>query len=338
MLRNRARIQRIAPRSLGGLLLCVALAFSACAPAAPVPTPTAAPSPTPVPAQPLRPTQTPRPVLPQRTSTPRPTPTRWPLNLLDAADSPPRVTLDAALIGRISVSGAAGNGAFQTIGQSVEGRPLLARSFGSGDRLLLLVGGIHGGWEANTVALIDELIDHFTAHPADVLPGVRLVLVPAANPDGVLRGRTPEGRFNSNGVDLNRNWGCDWQATAVWRDQPVHPGPFPLSEPETVTLADMIRTLRPAAVLFYHSAAGGIFAGDCATGGVSAAMSAVLGEATGYSYGAAFSAYDVNGTAANWVDGLGIPAADVELATWTSGEFERNLRGVMALQRWLLDE
>jgi hypothetical protein len=64
-------------------------------------------------------------------------------------------------------------------------------------------------------------------------------------------------------------------------------------------------------------------------------MSAVLGEATGYHYGAAFSAYPVSGTASNWADGLGIASADVELVTWTDSEFERNLRGVMALQRWL---
>src|SRR5690606_33536768 len=144
-----------------------------------------------------------------------------------------------------------------TIGSSVEGRPLVARSFGSGSRVIMLVGGMHGGYEANTVALIDALIAHFEANPTDVLPGVRLLLIPAANPDGLPRGRTPEGRFNSNGVDLNRNWGCDWSDTAVWRDQPVNPGPFPLSEPETTALANSIRQWRPAAVVFYHSAAGG---------------------------------------------------------------------------------
>jgi hypothetical protein len=42
-------------------------------------------------------------------------------------------------------------------------------------RVLLLVGGMHGGWEANTVGLVNELIAHFETHPEDVLPGISLV-------------------------------------------------------------------------------------------------------------------------------------------------------------------
>jgi g-D-glutamyl-meso-diaminopimelate peptidase len=327
--------------AIAGWLLSAVALLSACAPAVPDPTTTPAPTPsvTPAPAQALRPTQTPRPVRPADTATPRPTPTRWPLNLLSFGDGPPPATLDPALIGRIQARAGGGfNVGYTQVGRSVEGRPLVARSFGTGERLLMLVGGLHGGWEANTVSLVDALVAYFEAHPEDVLPGVRLVLIPAANPDGLLRGRTPEGRFNTNGVDLNRNWGCDWSAQAVWRDQPVDPGPYPLSEPETMALAETIRLLRPAAVVFYHSAAAGIYAGDCASGRVSETMASVLGEATGYSHGAAFSAYAVSGTAANWVDGLGIPAVDLELETWTDSELERNLRGVMALQAWVTAE
>ncbi len=221
------------------------------------------------------------------------------------------------------------------VGRSVEGRAITARRFGAGPRALLLVGGIHGGWEANTVTLIEELIAHFEANPADVLPGMALVLLPAANPDGLARGRSAEGRFNANGVDLNRNWGCNWSAQAVWRDQPVSAGPRPFSEPETQALAALVRQLQPAAVLFYHSAASGVFAGRCNGDHGSALLAQVLGEAAGYSYGQPFSAYRVTGTAPSWVDGQGIPAADVELQSSSDSEFARNLAGVMALQRWL---
>jgi hypothetical protein len=65
-------------------------------------------------------------------------------------------------------------------------------------------------------------------------------------------------------------------------------------------------------------------------------MSAVLGKATDYSYGSEFTSYPVTGTAPAWVAAQGIASADVELATWRTSEFERNLRGVMALQCWLL--
>ena len=228
-----------------------------------------------------------------------------------------------------------------TIGYSVEGRAIIARRFGEGSRVLLLVGGMHGGWEANTVALMNELIAHFETRPEDVLPGMAVVLIPAINPDGLLRGRIPEGRFNANGVDLNRNWSCGWSAEAVWRNQRVNPGVTAFSEPETLALAEYIRGLQPAGVLFYHSAANGVYAGDCDSEIIPAdsqAMSAILGEAAGYDYGQPFTAYPVTGTAASWVDGQGIPSADVELQTSTDAEFERNLRGIMAVQRWLSEQ
>lgn len=224
------------------------------------------------------------------------------------------------------------------IGYSVEGRPLSARQFGAGEHVILLVGGMHGGYEANTIRLMNELSIHFAANPQSVLENVTLVIVPVANPDGWARGETPEGRFNANGVDLNRNWGCDWSPEAVWRSMPVNPGARAFSEPESRALADFITELRPDAALFYHSAASGIFAGNCRGGTVSAAMALVLGEATGYRAGESFSAYPVSGTAASWADGQGIAAADVELTSHENSEFERNLRGVLAVQAWVTSD
>lgn len=221
-------------------------------------------------------------------------------------------------------------------GQSVQGRDLRARRIGEGQRLIMLVGGIHGGAEINTVGLVEALQTHFEDNPGQVLPDITLLFVPQLNPDGVALGRVAAGRFNANGVDLNRNWACDWQAEAFFRDQPVGAGSGPFSEPETLAMAALINDLRPAVVLFYHSAADGVFAGNCGGDGVSAAMAEALGQATGYPYGQPFTNYAVTGTAPGWVDSLGIPAADVELSSATDIEFERNLRGVMALQCWLL--
>jgi predicted deacylase len=221
------------------------------------------------------------------------------------------------------------------VGLSVEGRAILARSFGSGSKHLLLVGGIHGGWESNTITLINQLMTHFAANPDEILPHMTITLIPAANPDGLVKGREEMGRFNANGVDLNRNWGCEWSADAVWRNQSVNAGDRAFSEPETQYIVDFIRQTRPDTVLFYHSAAGGVFAGNCEGDHGSMLMAEILGQATGYSYGQPFTAYRVTGTAASWVDGEGIPSADVELFSWTDSEFERNLAGIRALQEWL---
>ena len=226
------------------------------------------------------------------------------------------------------------------IGYSAGNQPLVARHFGDGPRVLVLVGGMHGGYEQNTVALAERLADHFAAQPQDIPAGWSIVIVPAANPDGLMRGSSPEGRFNDRGVDLNRNWGCGWSADAVWRDTPVNPGSGPLSEPETRALADTLLQLSPEAVVFFHSKAGGVFAGDCPTGPPEielGQLAAVYGEASGYTYGRSFSAYPVTGTAASWADGQGFYSVDVELETSNLAEFDANLRGVLAVLAWLED-
>ncbi len=67
----------------------------------------------------------------------------------------------------------------------------------------------------------------------------------------------------------------------------------------------------------------------------SAALAAVIGEASGYPYGKAWSAYPVSGTASTWADGLGVPAVDLELSGTRETEFLPNLQAVMAVQKWL---
>jgi hypothetical protein len=222
------------------------------------------------------------------------------------------------------------------VGYSAGGDPIVAQSYGTGAQILMLVGGIHGGWESNTVDLVQALTAHFAINPGDIVPGVTLMFIASANPDGLRRGRDLSGRFNGNGVDLNRNWGCEWSSTAEWREGPVDPGARAFSEPETLAIANLIQQTQPATVLFYHSAADGIFEGNCDGTSHSLEMASIYGEATGYNYGQPFSAYNVTGTASNWVDGQGIPAADVELQRWQDPEFTRNLNGVMALQCWLV--
>ena len=221
------------------------------------------------------------------------------------------------------------------IGQSAQGRDILAWRFGSGSKTLLLVGGIHTGFESNTVLLINALIAHFEGTPVDVMPGMSIILLPVLNPDGLVRGRNADGRFNGNNVDLNRNWDCDWSATAYWKQEKVNPGDRPFSEPETQALKAFIQQIRPTAALFYHSAANGIFEGTCNNVVDSVQLAAVLGDASGYPYGKPFTAYTVSGTESNWADGQGILSADVELAGTRDTEFDRNLRGILAVECWM---
>jgi hypothetical protein len=96
-------------------------------------------------------------------------------------------------------------------GFSAGDRDLIAYRFGTGSRVIMLIGGIHAGFEANTVTLMDEFRQYFTVNPEMIDAEVTFVIVPSLNPDGLAVGRTLQGRFNGNNVDLNRNWGCGWK-------------------------------------------------------------------------------------------------------------------------------
>lgn len=221
-------------------------------------------------------------------------------------------------------------------GQSAGGRDLEAYRYGTGSYVIMLVGGIHAGFESNTIDLVSELRVHFQNNRDAIEPEITLIFVPVLNPDGQARGRVLAGRFNGNNVDLNRNWDCGWSPDAQFGQGIVDPGASAFSEPESTALGSLIQRVNPLAVIFYHSAANGVFAGNCGENDAdSDELAAIYGEASGYPYGSDFDEYPVTGTAPGWVDSIGIPALDVELTSAQSNEFDRNLRAIMLLQQWV---
>ena len=223
-----------------------------------------------------------------------------------------------------------------TFGQSVNGQDLVAYRYGTGRLVIMLIGGIHAGFEANTSELLSQIQNRFGSNPDLIDADVTFIIVPIFNPDGAERGRVSYGRFNGNGVDLNRNWGCGWSEDAFFGSNSVNAGREAFSEPETIALGSLIQRVEPVAVMFYHAAANGVFAGDCGENNTdSEALAIIYGESSGYPYGTDFSEYRVTGTAPAWVDSIGIPALDVELSTAGGTEFERNLRAIMAVQEWV---
>jgi hypothetical protein len=237
-------------------------------------------------------------------------------------------------------------GISQTIGFSGEGRPIVSYQFGYGADDLVLVGGIHGGYEWNTIVLAYELIDYLTAHPELIPANVTLHIIPSANPDGqfvatgssgrvdgtAVYNNTIPGRFNANGVDLNRNWDCEWSAEAVWSNTAVSGGDAPFSEPETQALRRFFWRIRPQVVLFWHSKADGVFAAGCgATYPPSVAAAEQFATAAEYPLFNDFSHYPVTGDASNWLATQGIASFTVELKTHNGADFAQNLAGVLAL-------
>lgn len=236
------------------------------------------------------------------------------------------------------------------IGSSVLGRDIEAYTFGDGERHVLFVGGMHGGYEWNSVLLAYEFIDHL-AENRDLVPeGVAVSVVPSANPDGLYKvlgvegrfaladvpadtGPVGNGRFNANGVDLNRNFDCKWKSESMWRGNAVSAGTAAFSEPEAVAIRDFVLEHNPNAVVFWHSQANAVYASECEEG-VLPETSTVMhtyADAAGYTPIASFDAYEVTGDAEGWLASIGIPAITVELATHETIEWTKNLAGAKAL-------
>mgnify|MGYP001035254938 CR=1 FL=1 len=233
---------------------------------------------------------------------------------------------------------------YAVIGFSSEGRVIEAFSFGEGTTDIVLVGGMHGGYEWNTVLLAYEMIDYFYGNQDQIPETVTLHIIPVANPDGLylVTGRVGRfsaaqvteppraARFNGRGVDLNRNWSCGWSASARWGGTRVDPGSEPFSEAETRALRAFFLRLQPAAVIFWHSQANLVAPGRCGGDAGSAKLAEIYGEASGYPPGA-FTAYELTGTASDWLNEQGIPAATVELADHENTASGQNLAGIFAL-------
>ncbi|MCB8944688.1 MAG: hypothetical protein H6658_13145 [Ardenticatenaceae bacterium] len=234
----------------------------------------------------------------------------------------------------------------RTIGFSTHNRPIHTYQFGNGPNTVVFVGGIHGGYEWNTILLAYAAIDYFLDHPQMMPAQVKLFIIPSANPDGqaLVVGQDgrfttadiPEdtfpGRFNGNGVDLNRNWDCDWLPTAVWRDEPVSAGREPFSEPESRALRDFLLAQQPTAVIFWHSAANGVYPSDCGQPfPASLELAELYSAAANYPLRPEFTSYTVTGDAGNWLATQNIPAITVELKSSEVVEWEQNLAGITAV-------
>lgn len=292
----------------------------------PIPTATATPLPsfTPIPTTAV-PTATP--VLQYPTETPPP------------SDTPPPTATSMAL------------NVPSVIGLSVQELPLTAHQFKNGPNQVVIVGGMHGGYEQNTIDLAYEIIAYFTQNPDAIPDSVTLTIIPSANPDGqallpeIIATRVadeadaeivPEdillSRLNANEVDLNRNWDCEWRQSAYWQNQWVNGGTEPFSEPETQALRDFLLATSPQVVVFLHSAADGVFASGCGeTDAATLKAANIYGLAAGYTVHEKFDAYPITGDAADWLTTQGIPAFTVELKTHADLDLAKNLAGMRAL-------
>ena len=228
-----------------------------------------------------------------------------------------------------------------TLGQSFNGSDIEGVRLGSGPRKIILLGGLHAGIAPATVTLLEELEAHFEANSEAVPADISLFMVPNANPDsGELKGR-----FNGNGVDLNRNWACQWQP-AIELNRfliPAGGGQRPFSEPETTALRDFVLAQAPELVVIFDAPVkpGLISIGSCGgQSGLAHALANSYSAASRYQVGdvTAVFGHALTGDAANWIASQGIAALTIWLSDAEEADFEQNLAGVTAVVQQLSDE
>jgi predicted deacylase len=216
------------------------------------------------------------------------------------------------------------------IGRSVKNRAIEVYRFGAGRRERMIIAGIHGGDEHNTIALADALIEHLGQHPDLVPKGFTLYILRALNPDGDAAGRNPEDRLNANGVDLNRNFDTNWKSD--WRSDgcaslPGTAGAAPGTEPETKAVKEFLRGRKIEALINYHSAGLGVFPSGEPAHPDSVRLAQAIAAISHYAYPPMDTGCEYTGTLVDWAANSGIPAAvDLELNSPTDTEFEDNLK------------
>lgn len=220
------------------------------------------------------------------------------------------------------------------IGYSLAGRPIEVYTFGNGEREYLIVAGIHGGYEYNTISLANELIAHISEHPEVIPNDATLYIIRNMNPDGEARAHGVDGRVNNNGVDLNRNfpsenWIADWNRDGCWIYRPTTGGLYPGSEPESRTVMSFIEGRSITALISYHSAALGVFPGGVPWTEDSKRLAKALAKATGYPYPPIDTGCIYTGTLADWAVENGVGAAvDMELRDHKNTDFAENLKAL----------
>ncbi|MGB9586271.1 MAG: M14 family metallopeptidase, partial [Anaerolineales bacterium] len=226
----------------------------------------------------------------------------------------------------------------EQIGTSVNGFPILVYRFGSGKSERLIVAGIHGGNEYNTVLLAEQLIIYLTSNPQVIPPDKTLYILPDLNPDGFNYSWDIYGRANGNNVDLNHNfpyrWASAWDRSSCWHYLKLSGGKSPASEPETQALMGFLLSHPIQALISYHSAAMGIFPGGNPTFPPSINLAKAIAKVSHYPYPPLDTGCDYTGNLTDWAATLGIAAVDIELSNHRDTDFDQNKMILQEFLRW----
>ncbi|HAK46499.1 MAG TPA: hypothetical protein DCO79_11355 [Spirochaeta sp.] len=110
-------------------------------------------------------------------------------------------------------------------------------------------GAVHGHEQASagvSLHLIEYLVNAYpdSDDAADIIENIKLHVMPVLNPDGLDSGI----RYNSNGVDLNRNFGFHWS------EEEINNGDEAFDQPESAAVRDDFLAQDYSSGLILHTA------------------------------------------------------------------------------------
>ncbi len=222
------------------------------------------------------------------------------------------------------------------IGKACTGAEITALTIGSGETKVCLVFAIHGN-EIGTVKLAHHLIDYVKMHSKE-FDDLTIHIVPSLNVDGYTSARKfPDylnggriGRFNSNNVDLNRNFPVrSFLSSSVWsfgkeysESVEVFCGNEGNSEPETKAITKFIETERVDFVYSFHNSGRDLLAGKTE---LSQRIMNMYAKETGYKILPEEEWLNLRqtGTFKEWCDERSISFLEVEGATRWGSDWKR---------------
>lgn len=207
-----------------------------------------------------------------------------------------------------------------TIGYSVQGRPITAYSIGSGSKVVLFTGGMHGSEQSGYSTML-AWANYLQQNDGVIPAGVRVIVVPNTNPDGI----AANSRNNSRNVNIDRNFPTsDWKSSIETSSGvlPTGGGVSAASEPETAALMALTRQFRPRLEVSFHSqgrlVGANKYSDSVAIGNVYAS---IVGYKTMFNDAEAVMGYSMTGEYEDWMgQEMNIPAILIELPA-SSGNY-----------------
>ncbi len=211
----------------------------------------------------------------------------------------------------------------KVFGYSVQNKPIEGYEIGNGQDVILLIGAIHGN-EVGTAELLNQLVAEIKLNPKIIPNNKKIIIIPVTNPDGF----TISQKFNANGVNLNLNFD-----TPGWKNygpQGTYAGTKPFSEPESLTIKQVIEKYKPQMMISFHSQGAIVNPEEDAQ---SDALGEWYAQKTGYTYSdSADLGWDFFGTATGWfAQNYNKPAITVEITSHTESDWDINKPALIEL-------